>query len=334
MKKHVGSLEVITGSMFSGKSEELIRRIRRAKYAKQKLVVFSPTIDNRYGVDGIYSHNKNNVKAYSVNDVCEMTKILYENPDVEIIGIDEIQFFDSKVVDFCKECVKLGKRVIVAGLDLDFKAVPFKPLPELMAIADYVEKLSAICTVCGNRAYASQRLINGEPAFDDDPLVAVGSDEKYEARCRMHHIVRKRSDIQKLIEVVILLNSKTSVISNIKDFNDYSILEIDFSKKVRDIRELILKEHVKNNKLILVIKDSISLKIEGKYEILDLIVELIKKSNINIISNGDIQTLITTCSLLNKSEIKINRIYLENTCNNVEIVEYNVGVRPKYIGGK
>ncbi len=334
MKKHVGSLEVITGSMFSGKSEELIRRIRRAQYAKQKLLVFSPTIDNRYGVDGIYSHNKNNVKAYSVNDVCEMTKILYENPDVEIIGIDEIQFFDSKVVDFCKECVNLGKRVIVAGLDLDFKAVPFKPLPELMAIADYVEKLSAICTVCGNRAYASQRLIDGKPAFDDDPLVAVGSDEKYEARCRMHHIVRKRSDIQKLIEVVILLNMNISKISQIEKFSDYKVLELDFNMKVKDIRKIIDEEHKKNNKLVIAIKDSISLKIEGKYETLDLIVELIKRSNINIISNGDIQTLITTCSLLNKCEIKINKIYLDDFNVDVSTLEYNVGIKPEYIGGK
>lgn len=328
MKKHVGRLEVITGSMFSGKSEELIRRIRRANYAKQKLLVFSPTIDNRYGVNGIYSHNKNNVNAYSVNDVCEMTKILYENPDVEIIGIDEIQFFDKKVVDFCKECVKLGKRVIVAGLDLDFKAEPFKPLPELMALADDVEKLFAICTICGNTAYASQRLIDGKPAFDDDPLVAVGASEKYEARCRMHHIVRKRSDIQDLIEIVIILNENIDIVRKIEKFKDYEILNIDYVGKVKDIRTLIKESHIKHNKLILPITESISQKIEGSYEILDLIIELIKVSNINIISSDNIQNLVTTYSLLNKFEIKVKNIYLTNENVDIKKIIYNTGIEP------
>lgn len=334
MKKHVGSLEVITGSMFSGKSEELIRRIRRAKYAKQKLLVFSPKIDNRYGVNGIYSHNKNNVNAYSVDGVPEMLNILHKHPDVEIVGIDEVQFFDEKVVDFCKECVNLGKRVIVAGLDLDFKAEPFKPLPELMAIADYVEKLSAICTICGNKAYASQRLINGEPAFDDDPLVAIGSVENYEARCRLHHIVKKRSDIKELIEIAILLNVEKKNLEKISKFSDYKIIELNVKNEIQEIRDMILESHKKNNKLVLCINESISFKIKGNYEILDLIIELIKKSKINIVSNGDVQNLLTTCSLLNKCDLKISNIYLTSNKEVIEEVEKDTGIKIKFIGGK
>ncbi|WP_288892529.1 thymidine kinase [uncultured Sneathia sp.] len=332
MKKHVGSLEVITGSMFSGKSEELIRRLRRAKYAKQKMLVFSPTIDDRYGVNGIYSHNKNNVSAYSVKDVNEMTKILYENPDTEVIGIDEIQFFEKNVVDFCKKCIELGKRVIVAGLDLDFKGVPFQPLPELMAIADEVEKLSAICTVCGNKAYASQRLIDGKPAYDDDPLVAVGSDEKYEARCRMHHIVRKRTVNPNLIEFVVQLDSDSKKIENIKSLSGYNIVKLDISKKVKEIRENILKLHGEDRKIAILIPHSISSRIEGKYEVLDLMAEFVKCSNINILSDDKFENLITTCSLIRKCELNIKNIYL--TCDNktdVEKIKKNIGIIPIFI---
>ena len=190
----MGSLEVITGSMFSGKSEELIRRLRRAKYAKQKIVVFSPSIDNRYGEKGIYSHGKESLEAYSVNSVNQMEEIMTENIDAQVIGIDEVQFLGEEVVEFCKKYVEYGKRIIVAGLDLSFRAEPYHPVPELMSISDRVDKLNAICTVCGKPAYASQRLINGEPAYYDDPLVMVGASENYEARCRRHHIVKHKEE--------------------------------------------------------------------------------------------------------------------------------------------
>ena len=190
----IGTLEVVTGSMFSGKSEELIRRLRRAEYAKQKIVAFKHAIDNRYGEEGVFSHGNDSFRAYPVSDVSQMEEIMEKNVDAEVIGIDEVQFFGEKVVEFCKKYVEYGKRVIVAGLDMSFRAEPYEPVPELMSIADQVDKLHAICMVCGKPAYASQRLINGEPAYYDDPLVMVGANENYEARCRRHHIVRHRTD--------------------------------------------------------------------------------------------------------------------------------------------
>lgn len=191
--RNIGKLEVITGSMFSGKSEELIRRLRRAKYAKQKIVVFTHSIDNRYGENGIFSHGNDSLEAFPVSTIEQMEEIMQSHLDVEVIGIDEIQFFGEEAVDFCKKYVeKLNKRVIISGLDMNFRAEPYHPVPELMSIADKVDKLNAICTVCGQKAYASQRLIDGEPAYYDDPLVLVGATENYEARCRKHHIVRKR----------------------------------------------------------------------------------------------------------------------------------------------
>jgi len=190
----IGTLEVITGSMFSGKSEELIRRLRRAKFAKQKVVTFKHSVDNRYGENGVFSHRKESIFAYPVKDVAEMEKIMDENIDAEIIGIDEVQFFGDEIVDFCKKYVNFGKRVIVAGLDLSFRAEPYEPVPELMAIADEVDKLHAICTVCGKPAYASQRLLDGKPAYYEDPLVMVGTSENYEARCKRHFIINHRNE--------------------------------------------------------------------------------------------------------------------------------------------
>lgn len=189
----VGKLEVITGSMFSGKSEELIRRLRRAQYAKQKIIVFKHSIDTRYGEKAIFSHDNASLSAYPVATIDDMEKIMEKNMESEVIGIDEVQFFGESVVDFCKKYVQLGKRVIVAGLDMSFRAEPYHPVPELMAISDKADKLRAICTVCGRSAYASQRLIDGEPAYYDDPLVMVGATENYEARCRKHHIIRYRN---------------------------------------------------------------------------------------------------------------------------------------------
>lgn len=310
MPKHIGRLEVITGSMFSGKSEELIRRIRRSKYAKQKVIVFSPSIDNRYGENGIYSHNKNNFEAYSVKDVKQMYDILSKNPDVEVIGIDEIQFLKPEVVEFCDKCVNLGVRVIVAGLDLDFRAEPFIPLPHLMAIADEVTKLSAICTVCGNPAYASQRLIDGKPAYDDDPLVSIGSTENYEARCRMHHIVKKRSEAKLSVQFNIYLLETDNKIKKFKDYFNYNL---DISNSVNKLREDISNLVKTKNKVIIDIKQSISSKIEGQYSIVDLLKEFIKSSNINIVCKNEklsIQYLKTVINLLNLNNLKVKNIFV------------------------
>ncbi|WP_269320298.1 thymidine kinase [Oceanivirga salmonicida] len=305
METYIGRLEVVTGSMFSGKSEELIRRLRRSNYAKQKILVFSPSIDNRYGENGIYSHNKNNFAAHSINSLDEMENILTQNPDVEVIGIDEIQFFPKGIVDFCKKCVDLGKRVIVAGLDQDFRALPFKPLPELMAIADEVTKLSAICTVCGKLAYASQRLIDGEPAFEDDPLVLIGNVEKYEARCRLHHIVRKRKEIQTLLEFVVGVN----VSEMPKDkFQEYHIYNLDTNKNVCEIRNDIFNLRNKYTKLVIFINKSVSFKIEGNYTIIDFMKEFIKISRVNLLYKKDENIdniLMTTKYLLEKCDLKI-----------------------------
>ncbi|VWL85642.1 thymidine kinase [Oceanivirga miroungae] len=303
MENFIGRLEVVTGSMFSGKSEELIRRLRRANYAKQKILVFSPSIDNRYGENGIYSHNKNTVPAYSVSSLEQMEKILQENIDVEVIGIDEIQFLPEGIVELCKKYVDLGKRVIVAGLDQDFRAEPFKPLPELMALADDVTKLKAICMVCGKNAYSSQRLINGEPAFEDDPLVSIGSVENYEARCRMHHIVRKRQYANLKLKFVISLNS-SELDENIK--KDYYVYKLDTSLKVSEIRDKINDLRQVHKKIIIFSNESVSKKIEGNYTIIDLMKEYSKLCNIVVYAKKEFNienSMMTTLFLLNKCNL-------------------------------
>lgn len=187
MKHHTGRVEVICGSMFCGKTEELIRRIRRAVIAKQQVQVFKPTIDKRYEESAISSHDGQNLEADAVNSVSEIRDLL--KPDTTVIAIDEVQFFDETVISLVNELADQGKRVILAGLDLDFRAEPFGPMPQLICMAEEVTKLHAICTVCGEAASRSQRLVNGEPARYDDPVILVGAQESYEARCREHHIV-------------------------------------------------------------------------------------------------------------------------------------------------
>ncbi|ADH59964.1 Thymidine kinase [Thermoanaerobacter mathranii subsp. mathranii str. A3] len=182
-----GFIEVIVGPMFSGKSEELIRRIKRAQIAKQKVQVFKPAIDNRYSIDKVVSHNGTNINAISVVKASEIIEHLEE--DTDVIAIDEIQFFDHLLVDVVREIADLGKRVICAGLDMDFRGEPFGPTPDVMAIAESVDKLTAICVKCGNPATRTQRLINGKPARYDDPIILVGAYETYEARCRKCHEV-------------------------------------------------------------------------------------------------------------------------------------------------
>ena len=187
MKPESGSLEVICGSMFSGKTEELIRRLRRATIAKQKVQVFKPAIDNRYDEVKIASHAGMNFDAIPIQNAAEiLTKI---DPDTTVVGIDEAQFLDAEVVDVATRLADEGRRVIVAGLDTDFRGEPFGSMPLLLAKAEQVEKLQAICVVCGEPASRTQRLVNGKPARYDDPVVVVGAAELYEARCRSHHEV-------------------------------------------------------------------------------------------------------------------------------------------------
>jgi thymidine kinase len=178
--------------MFSGKSEELIRRIKRAKIARQKVQVFKPSIDTRYSVVEVVSHAGEKVEALPVSSTKELLEKIEE--DTEVIGIDEAQFFDTEIVDALRKIAKSGKRVIVAGLDMDFRGEPFGPMPYIMAIADEVLKLHAICTVCGEDATMTQRLINGEPASYNDPVIMIGASESYEARCKLHHYVKGGKD--------------------------------------------------------------------------------------------------------------------------------------------
>ena len=182
-----GYIEVVIGPMYSGKSEELIRRIKRAKIAKQKIVVFKPQIDDRYSKNDVVSHSGDSVNAIPI----KTSKEIYDYIDAEtqVVGIDEVQFFDEEIVDIAIALANEGIRVIAAGLDMDFKGEPFGPTPKLLAVAEFVDKIQAICSVCGQPATRSQRLINGKPAKYDDPIIQVGAVESYEARCRKCHKV-------------------------------------------------------------------------------------------------------------------------------------------------
>ena len=181
------SMEVICGSMFCGKTEELIRRLRRAIIARKKVQVFKPAIDNRYTVEKVHSHAGMEIDAVPIDDINDIYKYLED--DTDVIGIDEAQFFSPDIVTVAEDLVNRGKRLIIAGLDTDFRGEPFGSMPILMAKAERVDKLNAICMVCGEPACRTQRLVNGQPAHYDDPLVIVGTSEMYEARCRKHHEV-------------------------------------------------------------------------------------------------------------------------------------------------
>jgi thymidine kinase len=185
-----GAVEVVCGSMFSGKTEELIRRIKRAQIARQRVQVFKPRIDTRYAAEQVASHDGLLYQAIAVADTAEIRAAL--DPQATVIAIDEVQFFDWKIVDLCRELADRGVRVMVAGLDVDFRAEPFGPMPMLMAEAEQVSKLQAICVVCGNAASRTQRLIDGAPASYNDPVIMVGASEVYEARCRHCHQVPGR----------------------------------------------------------------------------------------------------------------------------------------------
>ena len=188
MSRHSrGRVELICGSMFSGKTEELIRRLRRAVIAKQKVQVFKPLIDTRYHEGQVTSHNGMGFDARPVDSAGGILEDLA--PDTTVVAIDEVQFFDPAVIGICDLLAEQGKRVICAGLDTDFRGMPFGPMPDLMARAELVDKLHAICVVCGEEASRTQRLIDGQPARFDDPVVLVGAAEVYEARCRQCHEV-------------------------------------------------------------------------------------------------------------------------------------------------
>jgi thymidine kinase len=185
MKDFIGSLEVVCGSMFSGKTEELIRRLRRATIAKEKVQVFKPAVDIRYAVEKVTSHAGMDFDAVPVE--CAADILDHIEPDTQVIGIDEAQFFDPEIIPVAQTLANRAIRVIVAGLDQDFRGEPFGSMPTLMALAERVDKLTAICMVCGQPASRTQRLVNGKPARYHDPIVIVGASEMYEARCRKHH---------------------------------------------------------------------------------------------------------------------------------------------------
>jgi thymidine kinase len=191
-KPSSGWIEVICGSMFSGKTEELIRRVRRAQIARQKVQVFKPAIDTRYAGREVASHNGMQVEAVPVESLVQLQALI--EPDTTVVAIDEGQFFDAGLVDLCERLADEGIWVIVAGLDMDFRGEPFGPMPQLMARAERVDKLQAICVVCGGPASHTQRLIDGHPAAYDDPVILVGASEVYQARCRGCHVVPRPGD--------------------------------------------------------------------------------------------------------------------------------------------
>lgn len=185
-----GWVEVITGSMFSGKTEELLRRLRRAEIAGQSVAVFTPAVDDRYGEAQVGSHSGHEWAATTV-DESRPHAIPGSLNGEAVVAIDEANFFSDDLVEVCERLASDGRRVIVSGLDQTYRGEPFAPMPRLMATAEYVEKLQAICVRCGEPATRTQRLVDGEPAHYEDPTVMVGAEESYEARCRDCHVVRR-----------------------------------------------------------------------------------------------------------------------------------------------
>jgi thymidine kinase len=187
MRHHSGAVEVIVGSMFSGKTDELIRRLRRATIAKQQVQVFKPAIDDRFAETKVTSHAGNDFDALPIQSAAQIIDHL--DKETTVVAVDEAQFFDPEIIQIIQQMADSGMRVIVAGLDTDFRGEPFGPMPTLMAQAERVDKVHAICMVCAEEASRTQRLLNGEPAHFDDPVVVIGASELYEARCRKHHEV-------------------------------------------------------------------------------------------------------------------------------------------------
>ena len=189
-----GWIEVITGVMFSGKSEELIRRVRRAVIARKSVQVFKSHLDDRSGVYSVTTHDGGAVEALPVDSSAEVARLV--RPGSEVVAIDEAQFLDHAIVDVCTALAARGLRVIVAGTETDFRGAPFGPMPQLLAVAEQVDKLHAICMQCGNPAIRNQRLIDGHPARFDSPTIMVGGSERYEARCRHCHEVPRVDEDQ------------------------------------------------------------------------------------------------------------------------------------------
>ncbi|MFB6127968.1 MAG: thymidine kinase [Halolamina sp.] len=187
-----GWVEVITGCMFSGKTEELLRRLRRAEIAGQDVAAFTPAVDDRYGETTIGSHNGRQWEARVVDE--EEGDGIWEIPDrlngEAVVAVDEANFFSAELVDVCEALAADGRRVVVSGTDQTFRGEPFEPVPKLVAVAEYVDKLRAICAVCGEPATRNQRLVDGEPAHVEDPTIVVAAEESYEARCRNCHTLR------------------------------------------------------------------------------------------------------------------------------------------------
>jgi thymidine kinase len=183
--RHAGWIEVICGSMFSGKTEELIRRVKRAQIARLKVQCFKPSIDNRYSKDHVMSHDASKMQSIPVEKSWHILERLDDN--TRVVAVDEVQFFDESVVEVCQKMANRGIRVLVAGLDMDYRGQPFEPMPRLLAVAEYVTKLSAICIACGGPASRTQRLVSTEER------VVVGSHESYEARCRFCHDLHEQT---------------------------------------------------------------------------------------------------------------------------------------------
>lgn len=187
-RKPSGSLTVICGSMFSGKTEELIRLVRRAMHARKRVQVFKSSLETRCDTTVIRTHDGASFTAIAVPNAAMVEQML--EPEVQLVGIEEVQFFDDAIVALCQRLADRGIEVIAAGLDQDFRGLPFSFMPTLMALADNVLKLRAICKVCGQEASRTQRLVDGRPAGWDEPTILIGAEESYEARCRQHHQVR------------------------------------------------------------------------------------------------------------------------------------------------
>ncbi len=191
-----GRLEVVCGSMFSGKTEELMRKIKRSEYARQRVLVLKPQIDNRKSVTCIVSHDGRSRTAHALDssDVAIQSVIEFAQA-FDVIGIDEVQFFPDEIVRVIGKLIEMGKHVVAAGLDLDFRGEPFGIMPYLLAIADDVLKLKAICVVCAKDAHQTQRLVNGQPARYSDPIILVGAEDFYEARCRNCFVIDRTPSV-------------------------------------------------------------------------------------------------------------------------------------------
>jgi thymidine kinase len=182
-KGNVGWIEVVSGPMFCGKSEELIRRLRRAQIARMNVLAFKPRIDDRYSKEHIASHSQQLIAARLVDSAAEILAIVEAEPEIQVVGIDEAQFLGNDLVPVCHKLVARGIRVILAALDMDYRGVPWPPIPELLSLAEFADKMKAICMVCGAPASRTQRLRGG------GELIVIGSTDSYEARCRIHHTV-------------------------------------------------------------------------------------------------------------------------------------------------